>query len=50
MEERISQTEKRILTEAQKQFELELAELRERINAVHKVLDTVIGVHKPRKG
>lgn len=37
MEERISQTEKRVLAEAQKQFDLELAELRERIDAVHKV-------------
>lgn len=37
IEERISQTEKRVLAEAQKQFDLELAELRERIDAVHKV-------------
>lgn len=37
MEERLAQSEKRVATEAQKQFDLELAELRERIEAVQKV-------------
>lgn len=37
IEERLSQNERRILTEAQKQFDVELAELRERIDAVQKV-------------
>lgn len=37
MEERLAESEKRVATEAQKQFDLELAELRERIEAVQKV-------------
>lgn len=37
VEERLAQSEKRVATEAQKQFDLELAELRERIEAVQKV-------------
>ena len=37
VEERLSQNESRVLAEARKQFDLELAELRERIDAVHKV-------------
>lgn len=37
MEERLSQSEKRAVVDAQKQFDLELAELRERIDAVQKV-------------
>lgn len=37
VEEKLSQNERRVLAEAHKQFDLELAELRERIDAVHKV-------------
>lgn len=36
-EERISQTEKRALEDAQKKFDLEMAELKERIEAIQKV-------------
>ncbi len=37
VEERLAQSEKRVAADAQKQFDLELAELRERIDAVQKV-------------
>ena len=37
MEERLAQSEKRVAADAQKQFDLELAELRERIDVVQKV-------------
>lgn len=40
MEERLAQSEKRVATESQKQFDLELAELRERVEAVQKVKQT----------
>ncbi|CAM9542158.1 unnamed protein product, partial [Scytosiphon promiscuus] len=40
VEERLSQSEKRIAGEAQKQFDLELAELRERIDVVQKTRDS----------
>ncbi|CBN77933.1 Hypothetical leucine rich repeat protein [Ectocarpus siliculosus] len=40
VEERISQNEKRVVVEAQKQFDLELAELRERIDAVQKITES----------
>lgn len=40
VEERLAQSEKRISNEAQKQFDLELAELRERIETVQKVCRT----------
>lgn len=40
MEERLAQSEKRVATEAQKQLDLELAELRERIETVQKVKKT----------
>lgn len=47
MEERLAQSEKRVATEAQKQFDLELAELRERIEAIQKVIPTVCTVRRP---
>eukprot|EP00752_Nemacystus_decipiens_P006959 g6244.t1 len=40
VEERLAASEKRVATEAQKQFDLELAELRERIEAVQKARDS----------
>ncbi|CAM9816556.1 unnamed protein product [Pylaiella littoralis] len=40
VEERLSQSEKRAVVDAQKQFDLELAELRERIDAVQKTRDS----------
>eukprot|EP00904_Undaria_pinnatifida_P004340 jgi/Undpi1/13907/HiC_scaffold_9.g03558.m1 len=40
VEERLSQHERRVLADAQKQFDLELAELRERIDAVHKTRES----------
>lgn len=45
MEERLSQSERRVVADAQKQFDLELAELRERLDAVHKVNRFCVRVH-----
>ncbi|CAB1110768.1 unnamed protein product [Ectocarpus sp. CCAP 1310/34] len=40
VEERLAQNEKRVVAEAQKQFDLELVELRERIDAVQRITES----------